>query len=84
MISNTPGYAGQVLGWRWDWIDVNDRKPSCESYVLAYNADEYLAYDVVKYCGGQWTNNAFHEMKDIKYWMPLPEPPVKYINNEEE
>ena len=58
-----------------NWIDVNDRKPSCESYVLAYNGDPHYGYDVVKYCSGQWTNNDFHKMMGVTHWMFLPEPP---------
>ncbi len=54
------------------WIDVKDQLPT-------ENHDWYLVSDGNIVTIGSWDFSGFvgcvHELKKIKYWMPLPEAP---------
>ena len=69
-----------------EWINVNDYLPEEGKKVLGtmYKGAEspfYENYDLGKYTfrkGCFWIEND-SEPFPIKFWMPLPEPPKKYI-----
>ena len=67
-----------------DWIDVNDRLPNDDDYVLVFDTEYNSVSEVIynsKYFNqkGFWLNENGgeyeHEYKNVTHWMPLPEPP---------
>lgn len=66
-----------------EWIDIKDRPPDNNSYVLIYtikNDLDFCGYFVVLYKDGlfyDWPHNCgCTGFADVKYWMNLPVPPV--------
>ncbi len=57
-----------------DWIDVKDRLPLNDDYVLVYfsSSDEiWLGY----YYKNRWNIDEYGETNDVGYWMELPKKP---------
>lgn len=66
-----------------EWINVKDRLPENEKFVLVCNADDAEPQDLItislffnkKFFATEHDNNSIYEY--VTHWMPLPEPPAK-------
>jgi hypothetical protein len=59
------------------WISVDDRLPKDKGYMLVFDDDtEY--YNLAMFADDiGWTEIGTHiRLKEVDYWMPLPEPPT--------
>lgn len=61
------------------WISVKDRLPSYEKLVIVYSENGEIG---LSYLDGdeKW----YGDVKDVSYWMPLPEPPEDCDNDAED
>ena len=58
------------------WISVDERLPKDKGYMLVFDGDtEY--YNLAMFADDiGWTEIGTHiRLKEVDYWMPLPEPP---------
>lgn len=61
-----------------EWISVKDKLPEPLQYVvaLACTQDKRIQIGVAEWLGKRWVSTQMYcDQDDIKYWMPLPEPP---------
>lgn len=51
----------------WDWIDLNDRMPEPEVFVLTWDG---------KQVGVDWWGSLRHRGDGVTHWLPFPKPPA--------
>ena len=65
------------------WLTCNDTMPPDGEYILIFDGCKVLQAIYYKSINGYWNSrDLFIEAKDIAYWMPFPDPPIKEAQNE--
>lgn len=65
------------------WLTCNDTMPPDGEYILIFDGRKVLQAIYYKSINGYWiSGDLFIEGKDIIYWMPFPDPPIKEAQNE--
>lgn len=63
-----------------EWISVKDRLPEREGLYLCWTVfNGEACYQIHLWKGGRW-----YWVHDVRYWMPLPEPPEERKTEEED
>lgn len=75
--------GGSKIGENMNWISCKDKTPNNKDLILVYGKTvNTITHQVVRakfYKGSGSNKEQFisngHEVRDVEFWMPLPEPP---------